>query len=353
MRGEPIATPDGRGAPPREVGSRRAACGDPVPGPADRLLGPKTVVLFQTHFFDRWAAAAFRRLRAGAPPHHDFVVLMHLPPGAPVPARARGVPHHVVRTPELRGMPYPAKVAGGERWNLWHDGHTDLILLHFCRAHPEYERYWSIEYDVAFSGPWRRFFAAYEEDESDLLAPMVCRRRDFPEWLFWPSLVAPGTLPDDRQATSSFMPIFRASGRLVRAVDGAYRGGWGGHAECTWATIAVSRGLGVADLGGDTEFTPERYRGRFYSGTVRDLYRAPGTMVFKPTFHRVGSRPDMLWHPLKPFWFRQELRQALLNGRASVAALLRTWAPWLLLPRWREPGSFSGPRRPRRPTGAG
>jgi len=61
----------------------------------------------------------------------------------------------------------------------------------------------------------------------------------------------------------------------------------------------------------------------------------------------------MLWHPLKPFWFRQELRQALLNGRASVAALLRTWAPWLLLPRWREPGSFSGPRRPRRPTGAG
>ena len=42
----------------------------------------KTVILFQTHFFDRWAAAAFRRLREGEPPHHDHVVLMRLPTGA-------------------------------------------------------------------------------------------------------------------------------------------------------------------------------------------------------------------------------------------------------------------------------
>ena len=307
---------------------------------------PKTAVLFQTHFFDRWAAAAFRRLRAGAPPHHDVVVLLHLPAGAAVPARARDVPHHVVRTPELRGLPYPLKTGSGEPWNLWHAGHTDLIVLHFCRARPGYDRYWAVEYDVAFSGPWRRFFAAFDADDSHLLAPLLCRRCDFPEWLFWPSLVAPGTPLDDRQAISGFMPIFRASGRLVRAVDEAYSRGWGGHLECTWATVAASRGLSVADLGGDTEFTPARRRGRFYSGTVRDLHRAPGTMVFKPVFHRVGSRPDMLWHPLKPFWFRHELRQALLAARSRVAALLRGRAPWLLPPRWREPGSFSGPCRP-------
>jgi hypothetical protein len=306
----------------------------------------KTAVLFQTHFFDRWAAAAFRRLGAGAPAHHDLVVLMHLPPGAPVPERVRGVRHHVVRTPELRAMPYPAKTGGGAGWNLWHGGHTDLISLHFCLAHPEYERTWTIEYDVAFSGPWRRFFAAFEDDDSDLLAPVVFRRRDMPDWLLWGTLVAPpGESPDDGQALRSFNPIFRASRRLVQAVDEAYRAGWGGHCECTLGTIATMRGLTVADIGSEGEFTAPRNRGRFYSANRANSYLSPGTMVFKPTFHRVGSRPDMLWHPVKPFWLKDELRGALLEWRSGAAGVVRARAPWLLPPRWREPGSFSRPRR--------
>ena len=302
-----------------------------------------TAVVFQTHFFDRWAERAFRALRAGVPAHYEFVVLMHLPPGAAVPERVLRYPHHVVRTPELRALPYPAKV-GGEGWNLWHAGHTDLITMHYWRAHPEHDRYWAIEYDVRYSGPWRRFFAAFEDDTSDLLAPMICPRRDFPEWLFWPSLVSPGEPPDDEKALSSFMPVYRASGRLMQEMDAAYREGWGGHLECSLATIAAVRGLEVSDLGGDGEFTPERYRGRFYSGTARDKYRAPGTLVFKPTFFRTGSRPDMLWHPVKPFWLGVELRRELLAARSAVAGLIRERTPWLLPARWRQPGSFTRPR---------
>jgi hypothetical protein len=307
------------------------------------LSMPRTVVLFQTHFFDRWAAAAFRRMQAGAPEGYDFRVLVHLPAGAPLPPRLRGVPHHVVRTPELRDLPYPAKVAG-PKWNLWHDGHTDLIVLHFCLAHPEYDRYWAIEYDVGFSGPWRRFFAAFDEDDSDLLAPVVFRRRDMPDWIFWPSLLAAGETTDDATALRSFMPIYRMSRRLVQAVDTAYRQGWGGHVECTLATIGNMRGLQVADIGNDGEFTAPRNRGRFYTASRYDMYLAPGTMAFKPVLYRVGSRPDMLWHPVKPFWLRAEARAALLAGRSRIAGLVRTHAPWLLPQRWRRPGSFSGPK---------
>lgn len=303
-----------------------------------------TAVLFQIHYFDRWAEKVFRKLRADAPGHYEFVVLMHLPPGAPVPDRVLRYPHHIVRTPELRALPYPAKT-GGAGWNLWHHGHTDLITMHYWRAHPNHDRYWAIEYDVRYTGPWRRFFAAFEQDESDLLAPMVCRRRDFPEWVFWPSLVSPGRPPSDEEAVSSFMPVFRASRRLMRAMDEAYREGWGGHLECSFATVATVRGLSVSDLGGHGEFTPEAHRGRFYSGTVRDQYRAPGTMVFKPTFFRTGSRPDMLWHPVKPFWLGVELRRELLSARSAVAALVRSKAPWLLPARWRRPGSFTRPSR--------
>lgn len=304
----------------------------------------KTAVLFQTHFFDRWAAAAFRRLSSGAASDHEFVVVLHLPPSSPVPRRLQGVCHHVVRTPELRALPYPAKVGGGANWHLWGGGHTDLIALHFCLAHPEYERYWSVEYDVAFSGPWRRFFSAFENDASDLLAPVVTRHRDIPEWDFWKTLTMNGKPPDDVQMLRSFMPIFRASRRLVQAVDTAYRTGWGGHLECTWATIAMEHGLGVADIGGDGEFTALHNRNRFYSSSPFNKNLFPGTMRFYPPLYRRGSVQEMLWHPVKPFWFRIELRRALLIGRSRLAGLIRTKAPWLLPPRWREFGSFSNPR---------
>jgi hypothetical protein len=306
-----------------------------------------TVILFQTHFFDRWAEKAFRALRAGAPPHHEFVVLMHLPPGAAVPARVERYPHHLVRTPELRGLPYPAK-AGGPGWDLWVGGHTDLIAMHYWQAHPDYDRYWAIEYDVRYTGPWRRFLSAFEGDDSDLLAPLLRRRRDCPDWANWPSLATPGASPSDLEAVSGFMPIFRASGRLMRAVDEAYRKGWGGHIECSFATVATVGGLRVTDFGGEGEFTPDAYRGRFYSGTARDVYHAPGTLVFKPTFFRTGSRPDMLWHPVKPFWFGAELRQALREARAAIGRLLRSRAPGLLPARWQVPGCFTGrPTTPR------
>lgn len=307
------------------------------------MSGRTTAVLFQTHFFDRWAERAFNRLRARAPAHHRFFVVMRLDAGAPVPERLRAVPHHIVRTPDIHALPYPLKAVATPGWNLWHDGHTDLIMLHFCRAHPDYDRYWQVEYDVAYSSPWHRFFAAFEDDESDLLATVVFRRRDYPDWLFWPSLVAAGEAPDDQRALRSFMPIFRASGALVRAVDAAYREGWGGHMECTWATIAAMRGLAVGDLGGDGEFAAARNRGRFYCSTPSDMYLSPGTMVFKPALFRPGSSPDMLWHPVKPFWLWVESRQAVLAGRSQVAGLVRREAPGLLPARWRTPGSFSRP----------
>ena len=304
-----------------------------------------TAVLFQTHFFDRWAARAFARLRDRAPAHHHYFVVMRLDSDAPVPERLKGVPHHIVRTPELHALPYPGKARATPAWNLWHDGHTDLIMLHFCRAHPEYERYWQVEYDVAYSSAWHHFFAAFEDDPSDLLATVVFRRRDHPDWLFWSSLVAAGEAPDDLRALRSFMPIFRASGDLVRAVDAAYREGWSGHVECTWATIAAMRGLAVADFGADGEFTAARNRGRFYSSTPSDMYLSPGTMVFKPALFRPGSSPNILWHPVKPFWLWIEVRQALLTGRSQVAGWLRRQAPELLPERWRAPGSFSRPRQ--------
>jgi hypothetical protein len=132
---------------------------------------------------------------------------------------------------------------------------------------------------------------------------------------------------------------------LMAKMDECYRHGWDGHIESSFATIATVHGMRVTDFGGHGEFTPPVYRGRFYSGTANDVYHAPGTLVFKPTFFRIGSRPNMLWHPVKPFWPGWELRLALLDARAAIGRVMRTKAPWLLPARWREPGYFKHPEQ--------
>jgi hypothetical protein len=287
----------------------------------DETMQGTTAVLFQTHFFDRWCARAFRDLTDGCPPDHRPVVMIHLAPGAPVPALLQGVPHHVVRTNELRTQDYPTK-CGGERWSLWDGGHTDLILLHYYRAHPDHARYWVVEYDVRLTGSWRNFFETYRDDPTDLLAPGIITRPEDPDWYNWPSFRGPQHLPESAQLRA-FLPVFRATAEAMRAVHEAYRGGCGGHCEATWPSLVRAAGLGLADFGGHGPFTPERYRGRFYSATPHAVGLAPGTLVFKPSLYRPGRRRDMLWHPVKPFFWRAEIKEGLRDIRRRAGIALR------------------------------
>lgn len=310
-----------------------------------------TAVLFQTHFFDRWCARAFRRLVAGCPAGFEPLVLIHLPPGAPVPPLLEGVPHHVVRTDGLRTPLYPGK-CGGEGWDLWLGGHTDLIPLHWWRATGRHARVWAIEYDVRFSGDWGRFFAAYEDDPTDFLAPCIVPRMADPAWSNWPSFGGPEPLPEPAQMRA-FLPVFRASAALMDRMDAAYRAGWSGHCEATWPTLARAAGLSVADLGGDGPFTPERYRHRFYTSTPLAEFLGPGTFAFKPPLYRTGRRADMLWHPVKPFFWRSEVKEGLRDMRRRAGIVVRALAAGAGIPlpeRLRE-GAFEAAKdRKRRAT---
>lgn len=99
---------------------------------------------------------------------------MHVPPGTPKPRRLASVPHHFVTTPEIRALAYPRKNAKrdptGKPWDFWLGGHCDVVAMHFFNAHPEFDRYWVVEYDVRFTGNWRGFFDAFEDSDSDFLS---------------------------------------------------------------------------------------------------------------------------------------------------------------------------------------
>ena len=282
-----------------------------------------TAILFQIHYFDRWAERAFRELRAGSAAAPRVRCADAPAPGRPGAGAgaALSAPHRADAGSARACPTRPRSAARVEPLaRRAHRPDPDALLARPSRTT---HRYWAIEYDVRYTGPWRRFFAAFEERRrATCLAPMLCRRRDFPEWLFWPFA---GRRPARRLGRHAGGEQLHAGvPRLRPARCGDGRGlprGLGRPPR-----VQLRHGRGGARLRHRRSrrrrrVHPRGARGRFYSGTVRDVYRAPGTLVFKPTFFRTGSRPDMLWHPVKPFWLGVELRRELLAARSAVAAV--------------------------------
>ncbi len=303
----------------------------------DALVPLPTALLFQTHFFDRGTARAFERLRRQCPPNYECIVLLHAPPGERKPRRLGAVPHHYVTTPEIRALPYPRKNAerdaNGQPWALWQGGHCDLIPLHFFNAHPGFERYWVVEYDVHFTGHWSQLFRAFEDSDADFLSAAVRRHEDHPLWQFWGTLRDPsGGEVRDEDRLVAFMPLYRVSRRGLAALDAAYREGWGGHIETTWPTILAARGMVLEDIGGAGPFVRPGNIDRFYTirthGTTAIDPLTPGTLVGGPTLYRPGSTPNRLYHPVKPFKIWPEFKLMLWELRVWQGARRREALAW-------------------------
>ncbi len=277
---------------------------DGEPNPAKREFGrrsPGDVALFTSHHLSPMIGRAFRRLQAEAPAWLDVRFLMHLPGGGPPAPGIIGV-----TDADLRGLGYPAKLPGGRVRII--PGNADLLALWFARTFPTYQRFWTIEYDVDFSGNWTTFFDAFcPDDPTDLLAATVCRYDDTPLWQHWGSLVSPNRL----RATNllrCYLPVNRISRRAVAVLSHAYSAGWGGHHEVTWPTILAMSGLTIADFGGDGPFVAPQNRNRFYVNNRYDANLAPGSFVYRPAISDrplrdlpdYGDRPkNWLWHPVK------------------------------------------------------
>lgn len=282
-----------------------------------------TALLLQTHYLNRPLMRMFNRLSAGMP-EAEAAVLMHLPPDRPKPRELARVPHHFVTTPEIREPAYRRK-SGGPGWGIWRGGHTDLIALHFFRAHPEFAYYWFIEYDVRFSGEWQDFFSAFEQSDADFLSTSIRRASHDPNWMHWPTLHPPeGThQPPMDEMLCSFMPIFRISHRGFQVIDQAYREGWTGHCEASWPTILYRAGCRLEDIGGDGEFVRPENRNRFYTNNPSDVDLAPGSVVFRPVRWRTGAGRNRLWHPVKP------LPHKLREDARHIWVMLKPYLPWV------------------------
>ena len=177
-------------------------------------------------------------------------------------------------------------------------GNLHLAVLEFVRRHPDFPAYWFVEYDVRFSGDWRRFFDAMDASDADLLATTVRRYRHDPRWGWWPALLSPSGEVPHAEKIRAYLPIFRLSNRGCTVLDEMLREGWRGHYEVAVPTLLALRNLAVEDIGGAGEFVPDGRQNLYYTNS-HTPWLSPGTFRFRPTMSAPGPIANKLWHPVK------------------------------------------------------
>jgi hypothetical protein len=177
-----------------------------------------------------------------------------------------------------------------------------LAWIEFFEAHPGFEAYWFIEYDVVYSGHWAEVFDAFRDSPFDLLCSHLRPHAHEPGWYWWEAIHSPRQpLPADR-LLRGFLPIARLSRPGMERLRDAVDEGWCGFLEGLVPTLFQACGLRLGDLGGDGPFVPPGFRNRFYTsvsnatGSLLDL----GTMRFRPPIRFPRIRQGRLYHPVKP-----------------------------------------------------
>jgi len=271
-------------------------------------------VLWITHVWSPDIEKAFEDLRAieGTGTTDVWLLLDARTPGA-ASLSARYPRVQVFSEQALFELPYPRIPGRG----LMH--HPHFPVLGFFLAHGEYDRYWAIEYDVRYTGPWRSLFDRFEGLDHDLITSHIRRFSDEPRWFWWDSLHHPAeTIPRERRLRS-FNVIYRLTRRALAFMHETQVRGWRGYSEVTLPTLLALNGFSLLDFGGDGPYTAPGLANRIYtshnsrSGTLTSF----GTVRYRPARTRPGSMPDRLYHPVKP--------PPMVEGPAArLGLLLRT-----------------------------
>jgi hypothetical protein len=263
----------------------------------------KTAILFFTHVFDPTTRRQFSKLSDEATPFGDVFLLVD----------ARNAPPD-----ELKPSAYvfdfdtfPTKYPG----LLGHalvPGNCHLPVAEFLEAHPRYDHYWIVEYDVRFSGSWRTFFSAFADDTADLLATHIRRFPEEPGWEWWDSFrPASGHRLERRELLKALLPVYRISRRALHHLAGRARDGWAGHAEVLLPTVLAHAGFHIEDVGREGAFV-DRAR-------PKGLY-TPSSFRWRPLHATWGWRRNVLYHPVKPD--TRLVRQAIDN---AITRILRSY----------------------------
>ena len=176
-------------------------------------------------------------------------------------------------------------------------GNMDLLYVHLARQHPGYERYWFVEYDVAYTGDWATVFSAVDSS-ADVVGTTLQKHHQNPTWAWWQSFDPPSEC-NQEMWHRGFFPIIALSKAALRHIEQGVQSEWAGHSEAVIPSIAHYHGLKIADLGGEGPYASNKNRNRFYTNSPSNPTLAPGSFVYRPVRSQPGTQPETLWHPVK------------------------------------------------------
>lgn len=183
-------------------------------------------------------------------------------------------------------------------------GSLHFIMGLFFQQHPQYARYWFMEYDVMFTGNWSSFIGLLSQSDADMIASHIefrCKANEF--WPWWNSLSFPcDNCVDYSMQIKSFCPVFRLSSHALSFLDKCLqKPNLKGHCESLLCTVLHSNGFSVEDFGGNGIFTPCHLRNFFYkqdgnSDTECSLRWRPYVTSSEII---LSNRKNTIYHPVK------------------------------------------------------
>jgi hypothetical protein len=180
-------------------------------------------------------------------------------------------------------------------------GSTCFAVLQFYKDFPNYNYYWTIEYDVVFTGKWKHFFKTLATLEADLLTSHIKKYDELPKWYWWDSLKLLNYAIDKTEYIKSFNPVYRLSGRALALLDKVLSDGNSGHYEVLIPTVLHHYHYSIVDFGGQGTFVPTKLQDKFYLNLSSSLEDEMGTMRFRPSFQAKDLKlKNKLYHPVKP-----------------------------------------------------
>jgi hypothetical protein len=295
----------------------------------------RTAVLLLTHVWAPGIEATFEALSntRNSPEIDAWLLLDAITPGAKA-LTARYKRHHLFDEASLFNLTYPQMP--GRKLIF----HAHFPLLDFYRAHPQYDYYWVVEYDVRYTGQWERFFASFLGFDHDLITAHIRRYAQENRWCWWNTLQHPSKVIAREKYLRSLNVIYRLSNKALGYLHSAQSEGWRGHPEVTIPTLLLEAGFRLLDFGGEGEFTPPELRNRFYTAwtTASGRFSPFGTLRDLPARPRLGQSPNKLYHPIKPinmvepfakrllfafWWFRSSAKDAALFLYSAGKSVLR------------------------------
>lgn len=177
-----------------------------------------------------------------------------------------------------------------------------VIILSFL-TNPNYDNYWSIEYDVDFLGEWRNFFVMANAFEEDFISSHIQCYRQNPQWYWWSAF---HNKSDNRtydislvSRIRSFNPIYRISKDALNLVCSALNNGVYGHHEVVIPSLLYHNNFKIRDFGGISEDALEKGNSGLYVNVSRlSMF---GSMQHIP-FHDLSCLikwRNVLVHPVK------------------------------------------------------